>query len=94
MPDVYTMFAWAVAALALVLGAQVFGLVGLLVIVVVGFVLITLWGAAAGRRAAASLARREARFQRTEEVFRDARSGEVTRVYVDPATGERRYWRD
>ncbi|HEX5451163.1 MAG TPA: hypothetical protein VFW86_02125 [Candidatus Limnocylindrales bacterium] len=31
------------------------------------------------------------RFQRTDEVFRDPTSGELTRVWIDPTTGERDY---
>ena len=34
------------------------------------------------------------RFKATPERFRDPTSGEVVRVYADPATGERLYVRD
>jgi hypothetical protein len=34
------------------------------------------------------------RFQPTPERFRDPTSGDVVRVYADPATGERLYVRD
>lgn len=35
--------------------------------------------------------RLESRFKRTEEVFADPTTGRRMRVWVDPATGERRY---
>lgn len=34
----------------------------------------------------------EARFRPTEEVFRDPTTGRTMRVYIDPRTGERRYF--
>ena len=50
--------------------------------------------AMSGRRARRRLARRDPRFQATDEVFRDPGSGDLTRVHVDAATGERRYWKE
>jgi hypothetical protein len=94
MPDVYTWIAWAIAALALILGAQILGVSGLFLALVVAIVLLTFVGFASSRRAARHMARRDPRFQPTDEVFRDPASGVLTRVYVDATTGERRYWKD
>jgi hypothetical protein len=94
MPDVYTWIAMAVAATAFVLGIQVLGVTGGFVLIVVVLGSLTAVSALAGSRARRSLARREPRFQRTDEVFHDPASGTVTRVHVDPGTGERRYWED
>jgi Flp pilus assembly protein TadB len=93
MPDLYVWIAWAIAALAFVLGAQVFGVAGLLAVLVAALCLVTLAGVASGRRARRRLTRRDPRFEATDEIFRDPSSGALTRVYVDPGTGERRYWR-
>jgi len=54
---------------------------------------LTLIGAAAGRRAHGRLTRHDPRFRATDEVFRDPSNGALTRVYVDPESGERRYWK-
>jgi hypothetical protein len=93
MPDVYTWIAWAVAGLAFVLGIQVLGVAGLFLVIVVGLVGLTAVGFAAGQRARRRHARPDPRFQPTQEVFRDPRSGRSMRVYVDERTGERRYWK-
>jgi hypothetical protein len=93
MPDVYTWIAWAVAGLAFVVGIQVLGVAGLFVIIVVGLVALTAVGFMAGVRVRRRDARRDPRFQPTEEVFRDPRSGQTMRVHVDEKTGERRYWK-
>jgi divalent metal cation (Fe/Co/Zn/Cd) transporter len=90
-PDVYTGIAWAVAILAFLLGVQVLGVTTALVVailILVGLVAFS-WGA--GRRVREGRSRREPRFRPTDEVFRDPSSGQLTRVYVDPRTGERRY---
>jgi hypothetical protein len=92
MPDVYSWI--AVAALTLVLGIQVLGVVGGFVLIVVALATMTAAAAFVGARARCRLARRDSRFQRTDEVFHDPSTGRVTRVHVDPANGERRYWRD
>jgi Flp pilus assembly protein TadB len=94
MPDVYTWIALAVAATAFVLGIQVLGVTAGVALIVVVLGSLTVAAALAGSRARRRLARRESRFQRTDEVFRDPGSGNVTRVHVDPASGERRYWED
>jgi hypothetical protein len=94
MPDVYTWLAWAIAGLALIVGAQTLGLVGLLAVLVAAVCLLTLAGAARGRRLRRHLTRRDQRFEATDEIFHDPASGMPTRVYVDRATGERRYWKD
>jgi hypothetical protein len=94
MPDLYVWIAWAIAALGLVLGAQVLGVAGLLAVLVAALCLLTVAVAVSGRRARGHLARRDPRFQATDEVFRDPSSGVLTRVHVDPATGERRYWKE
>jgi hypothetical protein len=94
MPDVYTWLAWAIAGLSLIIGAQVFGIAGLLVILIMAVVALTIAGASAGRRARRHLARHDPRFEPTDEVFNDPAGGGPTRVYVDRATGERRYWTD
>jgi hypothetical protein len=49
---------------------------------------------AAGRRVRRAHSRRDPRFRPTAEVFRDPGSRRLTRVHVDDATGERRYWQD
>ncbi|MGA3029362.1 MAG: hypothetical protein ABSE58_01320 [Candidatus Limnocylindrales bacterium] len=94
MPDVYTWIAWAVAILAFVLGVQVLGVAGGFLLVVVVLLALTAAGALVGGRARRRLARRDPRFRPTDEVFHDPATGDVTRVHVDPATGERRYWHD
>ena len=94
MPDVYTWIALAVAATAFVLGIQVLGITGGLVLIVVVLGSLAAVATLAGNRARRRLARREPRFQRTDEAFHDPSSGTVTRVHVDPNTGERRYWED
>jgi len=94
MPDVYSWIAVAIAALAFVLGIQVFGVVGGFVLIVVALSALTAAAALIGARARRRLARRDPRFQPTDEVFHDPSTGRVTRVHIDPATGERRYWKD
>jgi membrane protein implicated in regulation of membrane protease activity len=94
MPDVYSWIAVAVAALAFVLGIQVFGVAGGFALVVAALAALTAAAALLGARARRRLARRDPRFRPTDEVFHDPATGRVTRVHVDPATGERRYWRD
>jgi hypothetical protein len=91
MPDTYTILAVAVAGLALTVGVGILGATGLLAVIVAGLASAAVWSAETGRRAA-YLARRDPRFERTDEVFLDHRSGRVMRVYADPRTGERRYW--
>jgi membrane protein implicated in regulation of membrane protease activity len=94
MPDVYSWIAVAIAALAFVLGIQVLGVVGGFVLIVVALATMTAAAAFVGAPTRRRLARRDSRFQRTDEVFHDPSTGRVTRVHVDPAKGERRYWRD
>ncbi len=90
--DVYTWVAWAVAALALVLGAQVFGVTGLLTLIVLAIMALLSISWTASGRARRRMRRHDPRFRPTEEVFHDPVTGEPTRVYVNPETGERRYW--
>jgi hypothetical protein len=92
MPDVYTWIAWAVAILAFALGVQILGVGGAVVAIVLAILALTglAWFAGAGVRS--RLRQREPRFRPTDEVFRDPASGRLTRVHVDPSTGERRYW--
>jgi len=94
MPDVYTWIAWAVAVLAVVLGVQVLGVTGAVFVVVLAVILLTVASWTAGSRVRARLERRDPRFRPTDEVFRDPASGRLTRVHVDPETGERRYWKE
>ena len=94
MPDVYSWIAVAVAALAFVVGIQVFGVVGGFVLIVVALLALTAAAAFVGARARRRLARRDPRFLQTDEVFHDPSTRRVTRVHVDPTSGERRYWRD
>jgi hypothetical protein len=93
MPDVYTWIAWAVAGLAFVLGAEVFGIAGLVPLIAVALLALTVVAATAGARARRTLAKPDPRFEATAEVFRDPSTGTVTRVYVNHSTGERRYRR-
>jgi hypothetical protein len=93
VPDLYTWIAWAIAGLAFVLGLQVLGVTGLFVVIVAGLVALTAAGFMAGQRVRRSYARRDPRFQPTQEVFLNPRTGETTQVYVDEKTGERRYWK-
>jgi hypothetical protein len=44
-----------------------------------------------GERADAATGGRPEGLQRTEEVFNDPTTGDLTRVWYDPQTGERRY---
>jgi hypothetical protein len=94
MPDVYTWIALAVAATAFVLGLQVFGVTAGFVLIVIVLLAVTASAALVGARTRRGLARRDPRFQPTDELFHDPSTGRVTRVHVDPATGERRYWKD
>jgi membrane protein implicated in regulation of membrane protease activity len=94
MPDIYSWIAVAVAVLAFVVGIQVLGVVGGFVLIVVALLTLTAATAFVGARARRRLARRDPRFRQTDEVFHDPSTGRVTRVHVDPASGERRYWRD
>ena len=94
MPDVYTWIATAVGAVAFVVGIQFLGPAVVLVLTVVALAILTAAAALVGARARRRLARRDPRFERTDEVFRDPSTGHATRVHVDPATGERRYWKD
>jgi hypothetical protein len=94
MPDVYTWIAWAVAILAFALGVQVLGVTAAVVVIVLALVALTASGWLAGTRVRTRLERRDPRFRPTDEVFRDPASGRMTRVHVDPATGERRYWKE
>ena len=93
MPDLYVWIAWAIAALAFVLGTQVLGVAGLLAALIVALCVLTLTAAALGRRARGRQTRPDPRFEATDEIFRDPSSGVPTRVYVDRRTGERRYWK-
>ena len=93
MPDVYTWIAWAIAGLAFVLGIQVLGVGGLFVAIVAGLVILTVAGYMAGRSVRGLHARPDPRFHPTQEIFRDPRTGQAMRVYVDESTGERRYWK-
>jgi len=92
VPDVYTWAAWAVAALAFVLGAQVLGITGAMTLVVLAVVFLLWIGWSSSRRMHRRRERPDPRFSPTAEIFRDPASGDLTRVYVDPGTGERRYW--
>ena len=94
MPDIYVWIAWAVAALAFVLGVQVLGVAGLLAVLIAALCLVTLAGSVAGRRFRRRHGRPDARFEATGEVFVNPASGEPTRVYLDRKTGERRYWKE
>jgi len=91
LPDVYTWIAWAVAVLGLVVGVQVLGVTGALVVAILAIVALTAAGWTAGRRFRAQRSRLEPGFSPTDEVFRDPSSGRRTRVYVNSRTGERRY---
>jgi hypothetical protein len=93
MSDVYSWIALAIAGLAFVLGLQVLGITGLFVVIVLVLAALTLAGYVAGQRVRRSHARRDPRFQPTQEVFHDPRTGETMQVYVDEKTGERRYWK-
>jgi len=90
--DPYTLIAWAVAALAFVLGVQVLGMAGLLALIVVLLLAITAGAFLGGRRIRRLAGRREARFEPTSEAFLDPATGQPLRVHADPETGERRYW--
>jgi hypothetical protein len=93
MPDFYSIIAVGLGIMALAVGVGVLGVFGLLGAVVVLLVASTLWGLVRSRRSTL-LTRRDPRFERTDEIFLDHRSGKVMRVYADPRTGERRYLRD
>jgi hypothetical protein len=92
--DVYTWIAMAVAATAFVLGIQVLGMTAGFVLIVVVLGAVTASAALVGANTRRRMTRRDPRFQPTDEVFHDPGSRGVTRVHVDPATGERRYWKD
>jgi hypothetical protein len=90
MPDVNSLLTLALAGMAFVIGAGLLGIGGLLVVVFLLLVASILRGSLAARRLVAKTLR-DPRFQPTDEVFLDHRSGRVMRVYADPRTGERRY---
>jgi hypothetical protein len=90
MPDINSLITLALAGLAVVVGAGVLGVGGLLLVVFLLLIASTLRGSLATRRMVVKTLR-DPRFQPTEEVFLDHRSGRVMRVYADPETGERRY---
>jgi hypothetical protein len=92
IPDVSTWVAWAVAVVAFFLGAQGLGVTGLLAILVLAIVALLSFSWTTAGRARRRLGRIDPRFRPTEERFHDPVSGDPTRVYVDPETGERRYW--
>jgi membrane protein implicated in regulation of membrane protease activity len=91
VPDVYSIFVWVIAALAFALSVQAFGVTGGIVALALILFAITAFGYLSAERLRRQRRHIEPRFQRTDELFRDPRSGKVTRVYIDPATGERRY---
>jgi hypothetical protein len=93
MPDLYSIVAIGLAAMALALGAGIFGVAGLIAVVAALLAASALWGFVRARRVVSSTLR-DPRFERTEEIFLDHRTGKVMRVYADPRTGERRYLRD
>jgi len=93
MPDLYTWITWVIALTAFVLGAQVFGVTGALLAMIVAVVVVTVLATALGSRARRRLERRDPRFLATDEIFRDPATGEQMRVHSDPSTGERRYWK-
>jgi hypothetical protein len=90
MPDINSLLTLALAGLAVVVGAGMLGIGGLVVVVFLLLVASILRGSLATRRMVVKTLR-DPRFQPTEEVFLDHRSGRVLRVYTDPETGERRY---
>ena len=92
IPDVYTWVAWVVAATALILGAQVFGITGLIALIFLAIVALLSISWTATQRGRRRLQRRDPRFRPTDELFHDPVTGDRTRVYVNPETGERRYW--
>lgn len=88
----------AIGGLALLLGGQPEGLSLLASGAVLGVALVAEWrlgrreaarGAGAGPGAGGS--KLGADFTRTDELFLDPETGRRTRVWVDPATGERSY---
>ena len=91
-PDVATFVAWAVAVVAFFLGGRVLGVTGLLAILVLVVAAVLSIGWTTAGRARRRYRRYDPRFRPTDELFHDPVSGDPTRVYVDPATGERRYW--
>ena len=91
MPDVYTPIAWAVAALALVAGAQLLGVTALLVLLLLALLALATFGFVTSGRTRQRSGNVDPRFLPTDEVFHDPSDGMVTRVHVDPKTGERRY---
>jgi hypothetical protein len=92
--DVSTWVAWAVAIAAFFLGAQVLGITGLWAILVLVVVALVSIGWTTATRARRRFRPYDPRFRPTDERFHDPVSGAPTRVYVDPQTGERRYWPD
>jgi hypothetical protein len=91
MPDVYSWIAWAVAALAFVVGAQVLGATAMLTLLLLALVGLTSYVFVSGGRARRRHGQAASRFEPTEEIFRNPGDDEVVRVYEDPQTGERRY---
>jgi hypothetical protein len=93
MPDLYTWIAGSIAVLALIVGVSIFGTVGTLVLIAISLLALATLGTATRARTRRANERRDPRFVPTDEVFRDPGRGELIRVHVDPATGERRYWK-
>jgi hypothetical protein len=91
MPDVYSLIAWTIAALAFVAGTQVLGATAVLTLLLLALVGLTSYGFVSGRRARRTHSQAASRFEPTEEIFHNPGNDEVVRVHVDPETGERRY---
>ncbi len=89
--DLYQFFAWLIAMIAIAVGYGALGPLGLILVAAILITAATAAGLAMGGRARRLRSHVEPRFRPTGEVYRDTRTGAVTRVYQDPATGERRY---
>lgn len=79
------------AALALVAGAHLLGVTALLLLLLLALLALTTFGFVASGRTRRWSGTVDPRFLPTDEVFHDPSDGTVTRVHVDPKTGERRY---
>ncbi len=90
MPDLWTVIAWVVATTVLVVGASFLGVGVSVAVVLLVVASITLGGTARARRARRARGLPAPGFRPTPELFLDPATGDVTRVYVNPA-GERRY---
>ncbi len=88
--DIYQAIVYILTVFVLVVGSSILGPVVFLALVAFAVVALVAWTIAGSERYRSR--RPDPRFRPTDEVFADpGHRGRMTRVYVDPETGERAY---